>query len=113
MGQCCDTSTHTIACMGHSTNTIEHHVQMPPRTPSSYDLGNKDCDEIRASIEGGWSKGVMGHLANPVARAWSPCAPTYSSSHLGCSESANHCEGALEGEEKDKKGFRGSGMGYA
>ena len=84
-----------------------------PRTPSFPDLGNKDYDEVRAWIDGGWSKGGMGHLANPVARAWSPCAPTYSSSHLGCSDSANHCEEALEGEEKDKKGFRGSGMGYA
>ena len=71
------------------------------RTPSFPDLGNSDYDEIRACTEGGWSKGVMGHLARPLPPAWSPFAPTYSSSHLGCSDSANHCSKGLEGEEKE------------
>ena len=76
------------------------------------DLGNKDCDEIRACIKGGWQKGVTGHLARPLPPAWSPFALVHRPSHLGCSDSATHCYEGLEGEEKEGKGFRGSGMGY-
>ena len=98
--------------MGHSASIMQHHVHMHPRTPSFPDLGNKDYDGIRAWDEGGWSKGVMGQVAVPLPPAWSPFALVHRPSHLGCSDSAMHCYGGLEGEENECEALRGLGMGY-